>query len=281
MPRFSYRLEMAESISEATCVVRGTGDARGRARIFAPGTSPARWLHCARIVLDPSGAPLSFSNPGQETGLIALGGAARIRAGQSSYELKPYDSLYVTRDAQIEIEPGAEGCGLVEFSAPVDGFYPMQFVRFADVQRDPSLQFLTGGPAADRQVTMLLAKNIEAGRIIGGLTVSRPGNWTSWPPHEHAAMLEEAYLFIDMPAPAWGVQFVYTNPLAPELVTTVRDGDCVLMPEGYHPNLAAPGACLKFLWLMAAQREREDRRFGVVNVQPEYAATPSGLERGR
>jgi hypothetical protein len=33
--------------------------------------------------------------------------------------------------------------------------------------------------------------------------------------------------------------------------------------------------------MMAANREREDRQFGVVNVQPEYAASGSGLDKGR
>jgi hypothetical protein len=32
---------------------------------------------------------------------------------------------------------------------------------------------------------------------------------------------------------------------------------------------------------MAAHREVEDRQFGVVNVQPEFAGAASGLERGR
>ena len=35
---------------------------------------------------------------------------------------------------------------------------------------------------------------------------------------------------------------------------------------------------LDFLWMMAAIREGEDRLYGVVNVQPEYAAGGSGLE---
>lgn len=94
-------------------------------------------------------------------------------------------------------------------------------------------------------------------------------------------MLEEAYLYIAMPAPARGIQLVYTNPQQPELVTVVREGDCVVMPKGYHPNVAAPGGSIGFLWMMAAHREVLDRQFGVVNVQPEYAGAGSGLETGR
>ncbi len=116
---------------------------------------------------------------------------------------------------------------------------------------------------------------------MAGVTFSSDGNWTSFPPHEHQNMLEEAYLYIDMPAPQWGIQMVYTNLNEPELVQVVHEGDVVLMPQGYHPNVAAPGGQINFLWMMAANREGDDRQFGVVNVQPEYAAGGSGLEASR
>jgi hypothetical protein len=38
---------------------------------------------------------------------------------------------------------------------------------------------------------------------------------------------------------------------------------------------------IEFLWAMAAHREREDRQFGVANVQPEFAGVGSGLEASR
>jgi hypothetical protein len=36
-----------------------------------------------------------------------------------------------------------------------------------------------------------------------------------------------------------------------------------------------------FLWTMAAEREHDDRLFGVVNVHPDFASGGSGIERGR
>jgi hypothetical protein len=67
----------------------------------------------------------------------------------------------------------------------------------------------------------------------------------------------------------------------PELAVVVRESDVVIVPEGYHPNVSAPGRRINFLWMMAAHREGIDRQFGVVNVQPEYAASGSGIEKGR
>ena len=274
---------MFHNMNQDACVVRATHTAQGRHNWLAPGKSAVRNLHYGRIILDSGAAPVEFSTGAQETGLISLRGQAQviIASNGSPYNLTRYDSLYIPRDSSVRVAPGPDGCDLAEISAPVSHRYPLQFVSFADVRANPALHFPTGGVSSRRDLHILIGKNVEAGRILAGVTFSEPGNWTSWPPHEHGAMLEEAYLYIDMPAPAWGLQLVYTNPQAPELVVTVREGDCVVMPEGYHPNVAAPGGCINFLWMMAAHREVEDRQFGVVNVQPEYATAGSGLEASR
>ncbi len=277
-------------IEAKTCVVRDTGSRRGRHISVQPGTTAARHLNFGRIVLDASDAALTFSTEERETGLICLKGsatlelggkAAALESGGSDAALQKYDALYLPRDTVVTIRPGAEGCDLAEVAAPVAKRYPVQLVRFSDVRRDPALHFHTGGPAAQRDLNVLIGRNVEAGRIMAGVTFSQPGNWTSWPPHEHARMLEEAYLYIDMPEPGWGLQLVYNDPRDPELVAVVREGDVVLMPQGYHPNVSAPGGGINFLWMMAAIREGEDRQFGAVNVQPEYAAGGSGLEAAR
>jgi 5-deoxy-glucuronate isomerase len=263
------------------CVVRNTAAGKGRTLSVAPGRTPARHLHYGRVILAASDAPLSFETGERETGFICLKGAATVAAGGEEHALVPYDALYVPRDSKVRVTPGPSGVDLAEIAAPVEGRHPVQMVRYADVQRDPELHFRTGGPGSERDLNILLGKNVKAGRIVAGVTFSLPGNWTSWPPHEHAQMLEEAYLYIDMPAPSWGIQLVYNDPARPEVMTVVREGDIVLMPQGYHPNVAAPGARINFIWMMAAIREGADRQFGVVNVQPEYAAGGSGLEAAK
>jgi len=263
-------------IEPRTCIVRNTGGHRGRRISVTPENSAARHLHFGRIVLD--GDEAAFSTGELETALLCLEGTAAVEVDGLPFELARYDALYVPRDSGVRVS-GA--CDVAEIAAPVAKRYPLQVVRFADVQKDPSLHFHTGGPASERDVNIVIGKNVDAGRILAGVTFSSPGNWTSWPPHEHARMLEEAYLYIDMPAPNWGLQLVYNDPSNPELVAVVRDGDVVLMPQGFHPNVSAPGSNINFLWMMAAIREGEDRQFGVVNVQPEYEQTGSGLEASR
>jgi len=266
-------------ITAETCFVPGTHEGHGRRTAVAPGATAARYLHYGRITLNAGDPALEFSNNDHETGLICLHGNASVTANGETFQLGQYDAVYVARDSAIKIEVNNDsGCDLAEVSAPVEKRYPTKFVSYKEVRQNPKLHLIAGKPPAERDLNVLIGANVEAGRIMAGVTFSTPGNWTSWPPHEHSKLLEEAYLFIDMPSPSFGVQFVYTDPNKPELVQVVREGDCVLMPQGYHPNVAAPGGQINFLWMMAAIREGEDRLYGVVNVQPEYAASGSGLE---
>ena len=272
---------VAYRLSEESCVRRGTNRVKGRSCALAPGNGAVRHLHYGRIILAAGDAASEFATGERETGLICLGGKAEVEVEGQRFALTPYDAVYAPRDSRVRVTPGPDGCDLAEIGARVEGSYPVQFVSYAAVRENPALHFPTGGPNSRRDLNIVIGKNVEAGRILAGVTFSEPGNWTSWPPHEHGATLEEAYVYISMPEPAWGVQLVYTDPRTPELAVVVREGDCVVMPAGYHPNVAAPGHSIGFLWIMAAHREKTDREFGVVNVQPEYAQGGSGLEASR
>lgn len=266
-----------ENIDPATCVVKATHKQKGRTNSVSPGATASRNLFYGRIILESGDSPIVFENGTHETGLVCLNGSGRVMTGGQTFAMGRYDALYVPRDSNIAVESDGD-FDLAELSSPVERRYPLQFVAFNDIRQDPALHFVAGKPPTERDLNILIGKNVEAGRIMAGVTFSSDGNWTSFPPHEHQNMLEEAYLYIDMPAPQWGIQMVYTNLDEPELVQVVHEGDVVLMPQGYHPNVAAPGGSINFLWMMAANREGDDRQFGVVNVQPEYAAGGSGLE---
>lgn len=270
----------AQSQSVDKMVFRKTNQHVGRRISVTPANSTNQHLSYGRIILNSSSPSVSFSNGNHETGLICLSGAATIKAGGKSFDCGQYDSIYIPRDSQIEITTSAT-VDFAEFSADVEHSYPLQVIRYEDISKDPSLKFTTGTPGQQRHLNICLGKNVQAGRLLVGFTFSEPGNWTSWPPHEHAKMLEEMYVYFKMPAPAFGLQLVYNDKEYPELVVPVRDGDAVLMPSGYHPNVSVPGHTIGFLWAMAAHREKEDRQFGVVNVQPDFNQGGSGLEASR
>src|SRR5688572_31563622 len=197
-------------ITPNTCFVPKTHEGKRRHKEVKPGDTAARYLHYGRITLNAGDASEKFSNNDHETGLICLNGSAKVTTGGESFQLNQYDAVYVPRDSHIEVEPaGDAGCDLAEVSAPVAKRYELKFVSYKEVRENPRLHLIAGQPPAERDLNVLIGANVEAGRIMAGVTFSTPGNWTSWPPHEHSKLLEEAYLFIDMPAPSFGVQFVY------------------------------------------------------------------------
>ncbi len=250
-----------------TTLFRKTNAHTGRHISVTPRNSTNRHLSYGRIIL--SNDSVSFSNPGQETGLLVLSGSTKISCRGETCEVKQYDGVYVPRDAEVTVSTDSS-VDIAEFAAPVSEMNPFQVVRYEDIARDGSLKFTSGTAAQQRVVNIILGKNVTANRLLIGFTVSDPGNWTSWPPHEHEKMLEEMYVYFDMPHPAFGLQLIYKDTQYPESVVPVRDGDAVCIPGGYHPNVSVPGHRITFIWALAAHREKEDRQWGVVNVQPEF-----------
>jgi 5-deoxy-glucuronate isomerase len=261
-------------------IFRKTNAQAGRHLSVTPQNSTMRHLAYGRIILNSSKPSVAFSAGDRETALICLSGIAAVKTDGREFKLGRYDAIYIPRDETVQVSTKT-ATDFAEFSSDVESKYPLQLIRYAETAQNPGLKFSTGGPGSSRELNMLVAKNVEAGRLVVGFTHSDPGNWTSWPPHEHGKMLEEIYVYFDMPDPAFGIQLVYNDTEYPELVTVVREGDAVLMPSGYHPNVSVPGHRIGFLWAMAAHREGVDRQFGVVNIQPGFEQSNSGLEAGR
>jgi len=266
-------------LESSKLIFSGTASRRGRHVSITPANSEMAHLHYGRIILDASTPRVAFSTEGRETALLAMRGACSVTVDGTRYDIGLHDAIYVPRGSAVVVETTGE-VDLVECASEVTGTYPLQVIRYAEISANPKQKFRAGGDATTRDLNIVVGDNVKAGRILMGFTRSQQGNWTSWPPHEHTKMLEEVYVYFDMPPPAFGIQLVYTKPETPEFCAIVHDGDAVLMPAGYHPNVAAPGHGINFIWMMAAHREVEDRQFGVVNVQPGFGAD-SGLGASR
>ena len=268
------------SLARDQVVFRRTNAHKGRHISVTPANSATRHLSYGRIRLDADVPEVAFDAGGEEVGLVCFQGTATVTVDGQAFTVGRYDTMYIPRDSHIVVKTDVRG-GHRGAARTRRAHYPLRHIPYAEVVADPGLHFKTGGPSSSRTLNMLLAKNVEAGRLMAGVTWSDPGNWTSWPPHEHAELAEELYVYYDMPPEVFGIQLVYTDKLEPERIEMVRDGDVVIMPRGFHPNVSIPGHQIAFLWVMAADCEREDRKFGVVNVHPDFAQAPSGLEKGR
>lgn len=93
-------------------------------------------------------------------------------------------------------------------------------------------------------------------RIVIGETFSAPGSWSSYPPHKHdmnsdeEVKMEEIYFFQIEPQQGFAVQLVYTEDGEVDETYTVRHGDAVALPKGYHPVCAAGGYKVYYLWFL-------------------------------
>jgi 5-deoxy-glucuronate isomerase len=57
------------------------------------------------------------------------------------------------------------------------------------------------------------------------------------------------------PPQGFGHQMLYTAD-GESVTHTVRDGDAVLLPYGYHPVSSPPGYALYYLWAMAGANRK-------------------------
>lgn len=249
---------------------RQTHQVSGRKRLIDSSNTGLKFLKYGRIVLREGGPPVTLQTGGEEMGLICLQGEGEVEAGGQRFGMKKYDALYLPIQTACRLT--SKGFfDLAECAAPASRKYEVQFVSFAAVLQNPKLVNKAGVEPYARTIHTLIGEaNVKAARLLAGVTMSKEGNWTSWPPHDHSQAKEEIYLYVDMPAPNFAIHLNYWDFQNAEIVAMVREGDAVAIQKGYHYNVAAPGTATTFLWMMAAIREEQDRVFTQVTVQPEF-----------
>jgi 5-deoxy-glucuronate isomerase len=122
-----------------------------------------------------------------------------------------------------------------------------------------------GSGHATRYIRHLVPPEFPADRLLLVEVVTPAGNWSSWPPHKHdvdampgEAVLEEVYHYRFRRAEAWALQRLYRRPErgwpARDAVWAVRDGEVVLVPDGYHPFSATTADDAFYLNALAGDR---------------------------
>jgi 5-deoxy-glucuronate isomerase len=249
---------------------RNTASKPGRAVSITPINSDFTFISAGRILLDATAPRIVADNEGSETTLLVLHGSGRVSVGGQSFPVGRFDGVYIPRGEEFMVETDGS-LDVLEGSAPTTQIFPVAHVRFDDVLNDPALTLPVGGDSSSRVIHKVLAENIQGSRLLTGVTMSKPGHWTSWPPHEHAGTQEELYLFFDIPSPGFGTQYIYTDLASPELIAPVYSDDAVTVVKGYHPNVGAPGFPINFAWILCSLEEETHRKVGGVNVQKEFA----------
>jgi 5-deoxy-glucuronate isomerase len=109
-----------------------------------------------------------------------------------------------------------------------------------------------------REVHNIFVDDPHVRRLMVGETFNPAGHWSSFPPHKHDGRdgepsLEEVYYYRLDPPQGFGHQMLYTTD-GESVTHSVRDGDAVLLPYGYHPVSSPPGYRLYYLWGLAGEQ---------------------------
>jgi 5-deoxy-glucuronate isomerase len=226
------------------------GDAAPEPRL-APGASvtPERagWRYLSFSVLTVD-APIEIGVPGAETAVVGLAGGA-FRVGE--LDLPGRASVWSGKPSAAYLPPGVtatvrpEGTlTLAVASAPASGRATAEGpVRIGP---DDVAVEVRGAGNATRQINHIITPAFPADRLEVVEVYTPSGNWSSWPPHKHdtddmprEAVLEEIYHYRFRRAEAWGVQRLYGGSV--DALYPVRDGETVIVRDGYHPFVATHG----------------------------------------
>jgi 5-deoxy-glucuronate isomerase len=148
--------------------------------------------------------------------------------------------------------------------------HPARLIRQEDITVE-----LRGGDNVTRQINGIIRPGFDCERLVVVEVYTPSGNWSSYPPHKHdvhrvdengniiQADLEEIYYYkIDKPE-GYAFQWIYTGETSPlqksgnpiDVVLRLRNDDLVLIPEGYHPVVSAPGYTTYYLNVLAGSAQ--------------------------
>ena len=217
-----------------------------------------------------AGAAVAFPTGSDEVAVVPLDGGFQVvvdgrtygLAGRSSVWAGPTDFLYAPPGSEVAVSSSAGGRFVVA-TARAERRFPVRHVP----ARDVAVETRGAGPCSREVRNFAAADRFEADRLIAVEVLTPGGNWGSYPPHKHDEVrpgeveLEEIYHYVvgDGPnGPGLAYQHVYGTADRPiDVLTTIRTGDTVLIPHGWHgPAMAAPGYDLYYLNVMAGPGER-------------------------
>ena len=232
--------------------------------VVDPGSAGWRYLSF-RVERLRDGENVARNTGGEEIALVPLGGRCAIDTGGERFELGERASvfdgmpwaLYLPRDNEYTVT------ALGDVEVAVSG-------ALADKQLEPLLVKpedveieVRGSGNATRQINHILKPEFPAQRLLVVEVFTPAGNWSSYPPHKHdvddppgEVVLEEVYYYRTQSEPpgAFAVQRLYSPQYGTDVTETVRDGDIMLVPHGYHTTAAAHGYDLYYLNGLAGDR---------------------------
>jgi 5-deoxy-glucuronate isomerase len=231
--------------------------------VLLSGHCTARWL-----------TPSTTSGSQRTHGLSS--GSSGSRWWKSEGQLGPragvFDAyphaLYLPRGSRVALS-GETASEVALCTAPSDRDLPARLVGPDECGFE-----IRGGGNATRQIIDILPPPFPADRLMICEVLTPAGNWSSYPPHKHDSDrppievdLEEIYYFRFRQPHGFGYHRVYTADGRHDETMMVRDGDLVIVRNGYHPFVTAYGHDAYYLNVLAGTR-----RSMAASDDPRYAS---------
>ena len=163
--------------------------------------------------------------------------------------------------------------------APAEGSLPARIIKAGDVESS------VRGESNSRRGVSALADSDDLTERLTVYEIHAPsGNWSSFPPHRHdtrdqSSYHEETYYYRFLPQNGFAIQRIYTRDTDLDVAIPVQDGDVVVVHEGYHPVVNAPGTNTYYLNFLAG----DVRKISAVNdpnydwIKNDWEGNPIGI----
>lgn len=171
-------------------------------------------------------------------------------------------ALYLPPDTDFSISPAGDFLDLACGWCPAEDSYPARLITPADVS-EMGIEY-RGGDNASRQINSILPPGSRCSRLVCVEVYTPSGNWSSFPAHKHdarvthpdtgalmEARLEEIYFYKADKPQGFAIQKVYNDQRTLDEIAEPHNNDVVLVPEGYHPVVAAHGYNIYYLNFLA------------------------------
>jgi 5-deoxy-glucuronate isomerase len=209
-----------------------------------------------------AGARVRRDLAGRESCVVVLGGSCDIRSEAGEWvdvgsRATPFDGppsgAYLPPGTAFEIAARAGPVEIALGHAPAKRGAPARVLAPGDAR----LEVRGSGPT-ERRIHHILMEDAPAESLLVTEVVTPAAHWSSYPPHKHdtndppnETALEETYYHRLRDQRGFALQRVYTADRSLDESLAVHNGECVLVPRGYHTVSAAPGYELYYLNVMA------------------------------
>lgn len=202
----------------------------------------------------------SYASGDDEICLVPLGGAASVESGGETWTIERPGSvfsskptaLYLPRHSSLTITATTD-CEIAIAGSRATKDFPARLIRPDDIEVE-----IRGAGNAARQVNHIIQPEFEADTLLVVEVFTPSGNWSSYPPHKHdvsnmpdEADLEEIYYYRIDPPEGFGLQRLYTADGSFDNAWVIKDGDLLMVPEGFHAFAVAHGYTGYYLNVLA------------------------------